>query len=78
MFTTELVKLLEYNKGEFEGSVYSNVLVRINGQILKFKLDSKKVGDCSSFIDKDVQLTFDITKGQNNAATVRVIEVIET
>jgi hypothetical protein len=72
-----LGRLLEYNEGEFEGNKYSNVVVRYEGQLLKFKLDRKQVADCKEKVDTDVELTFEVQKGQNSSASIRVVAVSE-
>jgi len=69
-------KILEFNEGTYEGNKYSNVLVRYNGKILKFKINSQADVDLSaSDVDKDVLLTLEIVAGANFSATPRIVAV---
>lgn len=68
------VRVLEFNKGEYEGNAYSNILARYNEKVLKFKLDPK-CGDLSKLLDKEVELELSIVKGANSLASLKVIAV---
>jgi len=72
------LKLLECKEGVYEGTSYSNVLARYGDRILRFKLDSKKVGNLEKLIDKNILATVDIVAGGNMAATIRIVEVVES
>jgi len=76
MFEIKNARLLEYNEGEFEGNKFANIIARHDGKLLKFKLDRKQVSDVSDMIDTDVNLSFDVVKGQNSAASIKVVGIV--
>lgn len=70
------VEVLEFNKGVYQGNPYSNVLVRYNKKILKFKINSQsQVPLSEEDVDRAVILELEIVGGQNQQATPRVVGV---
>jgi hypothetical protein len=67
--------LLEFNEGEYQGVMYSNIQARYNGKILKFKLDRNKVGNISNLLDQEVEADIDIVSGSNRLASLKIVAV---
>jgi len=66
--------VLEVGGGVYEGNEYKSLTARVDGVLLKFKV-AKTVSDLNSFVDKEVELTIDIVKGQNMSATIKVVGI---
>jgi hypothetical protein len=66
---------------EYEGSPYSSVVVRsedvADGQMIKYKLDLKKVDHSvlSDMLDEDLIFMVNIVKGANSTASVKVVGI---
>jgi len=71
-----LATVLEVTGGTYEGTAYLTCVVRVDGLLLKFKVQ-KDFDEIKNFIDKEVVLKCELIKGQNLAATLRIVGVDE-
>lgn len=71
------LKLLEYNSGVIgaENTPWANILGRYNGRVMKFKVDVKKSGDLSAFLDKEVTAKCEVIVGKELSATLKIVGV---
>lgn len=73
--------LLEVSSGEFEGNKYASAKVRsadvAENKILKYKVDLKKVSveALNELLDNEVVLTCDLSKGANDSAVLKIVDV---
>jgi hypothetical protein len=74
--------LLEISKGEYEGNAYASVKLRsadiANNQILKYKVDVKRVDvdSLEPFLDHEVKVECSVIKGAYDSATLKVVSVV--
>lgn len=73
-------KLLEYNKGNYQGSDYASIKARsadiAKNRILSYKVDLKRIqDDVEELLDQDVVMEVEVTSGANSSATLRVVSV---
>jgi len=66
--------VLETNEGTFEGNQYRSLVARVDGKLLKFKVD-KSLSNIGDYVDQEVELKLDIVKGSNMSATIKVVGV---
>lgn len=72
-------QLLEVKQGEFQGSTYASLKLRsedvADNTILKYKVDLKRVSieSLKESLDTEITVDCDLIKGQNDAATIKVI-----
>lgn len=71
-FTIEAI-ILEHSQGVFEGSPYGSVVARYNGNLLRFKIDRKRIDTLEEYLDKNVELELEIVKGQNMQAGLKIV-----
>lgn len=73
--------LLETSKGEYQGNPYASVKLRskdvVDNQILKYKLDLKKVNydDVAKLLDQEVECDCAMVKGANDSSAFKVVAV---
>lgn len=72
-------RLLEYQKGEYQGTPYATCKLRsadiANGSILKYKIDVKRVPDLTDHLDEEIEVTVDVQRGLNDQASLRIVGV---
>jgi len=75
-------QLLEVKTGDYNGSPYASLKLRssevADNSILKYKIDVKKVNvpELDRHLDEEVVLRFQVSKGQNDAAILKVVGVV--
>lgn len=74
-----VAKLLEFQKGEYQGTPYATCKLRsadiANNSILKFKIDVKRVPDLEQYLDQDIKVNVDVQRGLNDQASLRIVGV---
>lgn len=71
--------ILEFTSGEFEGNNWAKVKARsaeiADNKILTYKVDVKKAGDISKFLDTECELTLDVARGKDDVAVLKIVGV---
>jgi len=72
------VRVIEYTEGSFKGKdgstvEYNSALVRFDGTVMKMTAKT----DLSKYLDKDVVVSVEISKGMNDAPKLRITGVVE-
>lgn len=70
------VRVLEYTEGSFKGKdgntvEYNSALVRFDGTVVKMTAKT----DLSKYLDKDVSVAVEISKGMNDAPKLRIVGI---
>jgi len=73
--------LLEVTTGTYEGNDWAKVKIRsaeiAENKILTYKVDVKKTGDVNKYLDKECNFTFEVVRGKDDTAVLKVTSVEE-
>jgi len=64
--------VIEVAEGEFQGNPWQQIIGRVDGKLMKFKVDLKQVKFTKADVDQDYSLEYEIYGSLQSPATVRI------
>ena len=65
--------ILEVSGGVYEGNEWQAIVARVQGRLMRFKVDVKRVHFTTSDVDKDVELEYELSGSASSPALVRIV-----